>query len=130
MFEILLVEDNLDYRGSLKSALSKKYVDLNIREASDERDAMTIVNTYIPDLVFMDINLNCAVNGLDLTKTITTMYSETVVVILSQHDNLEYRSAAQRNGADFFLSKSSSLESIFDYVDSIVLRNHELHELH
>jgi two-component system response regulator DegU len=127
MFKILLVEDNLDYRSALKHALLKRYVDLETREASDVSDALIIVDTYLPDLVIMDINLNSDVNGLDLTKTITTMRSEIMVVILSQHDIQEYRSAAQRNGADCFFSKSSPLESIFDYVDSLALGNCQLH---
>jgi len=121
MFKILLVEDNLDYRSALKNALSKRYVDLETRETSDVRDALIIVDTYLPNLVIMDINLNSDVNGLDLTKTITTMRSEVVVVILSQHDIEEYRLAAQQNGADFFFSKNSPLESIFGYVDSLAL---------
>jgi len=127
MFKILLVEDNLDYRSALNNALLKRYADLETSETSDVRDTLVVVDSYLPDLVIMDINLKCDVNGLDLTKTITSIYPEIVVVILSQHDIPEYRSAAKLNGADFFLSKSSSLESIFDYVDSIFLRNLELH---
>jgi two-component system response regulator DegU len=127
MFKILLVEDNLDYRSALKNALLKRYVDLETRETSDVRDALIIVDTYLPDLVIMDINLNSDLNGLDLTKTMTATRCEIVVVILSQHDAQEYRLAAQENGADFFFSKNAPLESIFDYVDSLALGNCQLH---
>ena len=123
MFKILLVEDNFDYRGALNTALLKRYADLETRETSALRDTLDIVEVYLPNLVIMDINLQCDLNGLDLTKIITNMHPEVVVVILSRHDMPEYRSAARRNGADFFLSKSSSLESIFEYVDSIVLHD-------
>jgi DNA-binding NarL/FixJ family response regulator len=126
LFKTLLVEDNLNYRSALKNALLKRYIDMETSETSDVKDALVIVDSYLPDLVIMDINLNTGINGLDLTKTITSVHPEIVVVILSQHDIPEYRSAAQQNGADFFLSKSSSLENIFDYVDSIVLHNQKL----
>jgi two-component system nitrate/nitrite response regulator NarL len=120
MFKTLLVEDNLNYRNTLKSALLKKYVDLETKEASGESDTLEVVDTFDPDLVIMDIDLNCGVTGLDLTKIIKSEHPETVVVILSQHDIPEYRSVAQQNGADFFISKSSSLESIFDYVGTVI----------
>lgn len=127
IFKTLLVEDNLVYRSALRNALLKRYVDLEAREASGEGDALECVHTYFPDLVIMDINLKSAVNGLDLTKLIKLKCPEVVVVILSQHDTPEYRSTAKQNGADHYFSKLSSLESIFDYVDSVVIRKRGPH---
>lgn len=127
MFKILLVEDNLDYRSTLKSALLKRYEDMETRESSDVKEALVIVDTYLPDLVFMDIDLKSDVNGLDLTKIISNTHPEIVVVILSRHDMPEYRSAAQQNGADLFLPKSSPIQSIFDCVNSIASRQYATH---
>jgi len=127
IFKTLLVEDNLVYRSTLRNALLKRYVDLEAREASGESDALECVVTYFPDLVIMDINLNSTVNGLDLTNLIKLNCPEVVVVILSQHDTPEYRSTAKQNGADHYFSKLSSLESIFDYVDSVVIRKRGPH---
>ena len=124
MFKILLVEDNLNYRRVLKSALLKRFVELETMEASDDGEALRVVDSYDPDLVIMDIDLKCDVTGLGLTKIIKAEHPEIVVVLLSQHDIPEYRVVAQQNGADFFLSKSSSLESIFDYVASIIEHTH------
>ncbi len=127
MFKTLLVENNLNYRSILKDALLNKFVDLETKEDSGENGTLNTVNAYDPDLVIMDIDLNCELNGLELTKLIKTEHPEMVVVILSQYDIPEYRLVAQQNGADFFLSKSSSLESIFDYVGSVIERKHEHH---
>ena len=127
MFKTLLVENNINYRKVLKSALLKRFVDLQAREASGECDTLNTVTTFNPDLVIMDIDLKCDVSGLDLTKVIKIERPEIVVVILSQHDLSEYRYVAQQSGADFFFSKSSSLESIFDYVDSIIERKQGPH---
>jgi two-component system NarL family response regulator len=124
MFRTLLVEDNVNYRKVLKNALLKRFADLETKEASGESDTLDTVNTYDPDLVIMDIDLKCSVTGLDLTKIIKTEHPEIVVAILSQHDIPEYRAVAQQNGADFFLSKNSSLENIFDYVGSVIERKH------
>jgi DNA-binding NarL/FixJ family response regulator len=127
MFKTLLVEDNLNYRGVLKSALLKRFNDLETREASGESDALNIVDSYDPDLILMDIDLEYGANGLDLTKKIKFKHPGIVVVILSQHDIQEYRSVAQENGADFFFSKSTSLKSIFDYVDFVIVNRYAPH---
>ena len=127
MFKALLVEDNLKYRSVLKSALLNRFNDLDTKEAAGENDALSIVDSYVPDLIIMDIDLEYGANGLDLTKKIKVEHPGIVVVILSQHDIDEYRSLAQQNGADFFFSKSTSLKSIFDYVDSVIDRNHAHH---
>ena len=127
MFKTLLVEDNLNYRDVLKSALLSRFNDLETREAAGENDTLTIVDTYDPDLIIMDIDLESGANGLDLTKKIKFEHPGIVVVILSQNDIPEYRSVAQQNGADFFFSKGASLKSIFDYVDSVIERKHGTH---
>lgn len=120
MLKILLVEDNLIYRSVLKSAFRRKFSDIETKEASCDTEALSIFNTYHPDLVIMDVELNSELNGLELTKMIKDKYPETVVIILSQHDIPEYRSVAQQIGADGFLSKSTSLESMFDYLGSVL----------
>ncbi len=127
MFKTLLVEDNLNYRGVLKSALLKRFNDLEAKEAAGENDALNIVDAYDPDLVIMDIDLEDGANGLDLTKKIKFEHPGIVVVILSQHDIPEYRSIAQQNGADFYFPKSTSLQNIFDYVDSVIELKHGSH---
>jgi DNA-binding NarL/FixJ family response regulator len=127
MFKTLLVEDNLNYLCVLKSALLKRFNDLETREASGESDALNIVDSYHPDLILMDIDLEYGTNGLDLTKKIKFKHPGIVVVILSQHDIQEYRLVAQENGADFFFSKSTSLKSIFDYVDFVIVNRYAPH---
>lgn len=127
MFKTLLVEDNLNYRGVLKSALLKRFNDLETKEAAGENDALNIVDAYDPDLIIMDIDLEDGANGLDLTKKIKFEHPGIVVVILSQHDIPEYRSIAQQNGADFYFSKGTSLNNIFDYVDSVIELKHGAH---
>ena len=120
MFKTLLVDDNLNYRSTFKQALLKRFVELETMEASDDGEALRVVDSYGPYLVIIDIDLKCDLTGLDLTKIIKAEHPETVVVILSQHDIPEYRAVAQDNGADNFFSKSTSLESIFDYVASVI----------
>ena len=127
MFKTLLVEDNLNYRSVLKCALLNRFNDLEAKEAAGEIDALNVVDSFDPDLIIMDIDLQYGANGLDLTKKIKFEHPGIVIVILSQNDIPEYRFVAQQNGADFFFSKSTSLKSIFDYVDSVIANKYMLH---
>ncbi len=124
MFKTLLVEDNLNYRDVLKSALLHRFDNLETREATGGSEALNIVDMFDPDLIIMDIDLKCGVSGLDLTKKIKYERPEIVVVILSQHDVPEYRSVAQKNGADCFFSKNASLKSIFDFVNFVIVNQY------
>ncbi|HEY9051875.1 MAG TPA: response regulator transcription factor [Gammaproteobacteria bacterium] len=126
-FKTLLIEDNLIYRGVLKHALMEHFENIDTREASDEFDALETLDTYIPDLVIVDIHLKTGANGLELTRQIKLDHPEVVVAILSQHDIPEYRAVALQNGAEYFLSKSTSLENIFDFVESILIRKNYSH---
>ena len=57
----------------------------------------------------MDIRLPQG-NGLDLTKTIKTVFADSVICVISSYAMLEYREAAFRNGADHFMVKGESTE--------------------
>ena len=58
----------------------------------------------------MDIRLPRG-NGLDLTKTIKTVFADSVICVITSYDILEYREAAFRNGADHFMVKGESTEA-------------------
>lgn len=102
--------------------MKARFDNMETREASGPHDALATLVGYQPDLIFMDINLNSHISGLDLTREIKIVSPHTTIVILSQYDIPEYRSVAAQNGADHFLSKSTPLEKIFEYVDAVYLR--------
>ena len=126
VFKILLVEDNLNYRSILKSALLRRFTALETKEASGELDTLTAVKSFNPDLVFMDLHLEDNANGLNLIKKIKSENPELEITVLSAHDTPEYRTAARQIGADFFFSKRTSLKSVLDYVGSEIKRKQEL----
>jgi DNA-binding NarL/FixJ family response regulator len=63
-------------------------------------------NSFLPDLIFMDIHLG-EKNGIELTKKIKATHPKIHVVILTFYDIPEYREAALQCGSDRFLLKAS-----------------------
>jgi DNA-binding NarL/FixJ family response regulator len=95
---------------------------MQISEAADGEEALQKIKALSPDLVFMDIKLP-GENGLVLTKNIKAQYPDIIVVVLTSYDTPEYREAATRYKADYFLSKGSSTrEGILALVKSILSR--------
>ncbi|MBI5967769.1 MAG: response regulator transcription factor, partial [Deltaproteobacteria bacterium] len=109
------------FRQLLTDTLSTQFPHMVIEEAADGREALPKVEALLPDLVFMDIKLPDE-NGLELTQKVKTKYPETIVVMLTNYDLPEYREAAHRIGANYFIVKGSTTnEEIVTLTDSILL---------
>ncbi|MEO8653955.1 MAG: response regulator [Ramlibacter sp.] len=101
------MEDNAAYRQSLHQLLAQRFPAVQIAEAADGEEALRQALARRYDFIFMDIRLPQG-NGLDLTKTIKTVFADSVICVISSYAMLEYREAAFRNGADHFLVKGES----------------------
>jgi CheY-like chemotaxis protein len=105
-FRILIVEDTHHYQQMLKTTLQESFPTIAIDEASDGGEALQKVDSFLPDLIFMDIKLP-GVNGLELTRKIKAAHPNITIFILTSYDMPEYREAAFQYGADRFLPKNS-----------------------
>lgn len=104
-FKIMIVDDNDFFRETLKITL-QRYFPKGVIKEGDGHEAMENVGDFMPDLIFMDVQLD-GDNGLALTRKIKASYPNIIVVILTTFDIPEYREAATEYGADRFLAKSS-----------------------
>ncbi len=122
MFKALIVEDDPLFRQILKEILASRFPSISIKEATRGVEALQKLDLNRLDLVFMDIKLP-GMNGLELTKRIKESYPGIPVIILTNHDTPEYRKAALECGADYFISKASSIEREIEMaVQSILAR--------
>ncbi|MGD8765503.1 MAG: response regulator [Desulfobacteraceae bacterium] len=125
MFKILIIEDNIKLRKRIKRILISKLPFLSVAEASDETEAFSEIEKKRPDLVIMDIRL-AGENGLDLTKKIKMRYPFIPIVINTNNDSPEYKTAAVQVGADYFLSKTSNtINDLVSLAESIFLMGSE-----
>lgn len=102
---ILLVDDNL---GFLESAGHFLALDRQIEivgRAPSGQEALRQVAQLKPDLVLMDLAMP-EMDGLEATRQIKKLPDAPRVIILTLHDNAEYRAAAKAAQADGFIAKS------------------------
>ena len=119
MCKTLIVEDDRTFRHLLKDMLCEPFPAMIIEEAADGKQALHKVDHFLPDLIFMDINLPDA-NGLDLTRKIKHAYPAIIIVIITNCDVEDYRDAALRYGAAYCIIKNAwSSDQIVALVRSI-----------
>ena len=120
MTRALIVEDNDNFRHALRKMLSNNFPTLTFDEARNGTEALDLISSSCPDLVFMDIKLP-GENGLQIARKIRGVYEKTKIIILTSYDFPEYREAARNYGANHFVSKgSSSADDIVKLVSSLL----------
>ncbi len=120
MYRVLIVEDSPFFRQLLKETLQTHFPAMEIVEAIDGQEVLQKIDTFLPDLVFVDIKLP-GESGLELTRKIKARAPGIQVLILTSYDFPEYREAAARHGANYFLSKGTTTkEQILTLVRSIL----------
>ncbi|HSU57239.1 MAG TPA: sigma-54 dependent transcriptional regulator [Candidatus Dormibacteraeota bacterium] len=108
--KILIVDDEKDFRGLLRTALEDGN---EITEADSGAAVQKVFAQEQPDLVLLDVKLPDS-NGLDLLPTLKKRWPETEVIILtgapSDHEALSWAVEATKRGAFNFVRKSGQFD--------------------
>ena len=124
--KILLVDDDKNFRLLIqKYFFTKKKKFTVIGQASNGREAIKKANQLQPDLIIMDVRMP-RMNGLEATQKIKDTMPFTVIIILSYYDLQEYRKAAIKSGASFYILKTSmvtdlmpAIHKTFNFTESL-----------
>lgn len=87
---------------------------VNTGEKSVERVAVGDV-----DVVLMDVNLGPAMNGIEATRQIKQAYPDTKVLVLTMFTDPATVAEAVKAGADGYLSKGASKESVVQAIQDV-----------
>jgi DNA-binding NarL/FixJ family response regulator len=108
---VILADDHPIVRAGIRDAL-KEIPGVEVAgEANDGREAIELVKSLHPDVVFMDISMP-GLNGLDATERIVKAFPQVRVVILSRHDHEEYYWRALQVGASGYLLKKAAIAEL------------------
>ncbi len=124
MFKILIVDPNDPFRQSLKKVLVNRFPGVDIREASDGRQSLALVQEISPDIIFCEIHLPSE-NGLDFARQIKDEYPQTIVIILTSYNLPEYRAAVKDSGIEHLVPKDDwTAEDMIELVQTILSDQH------
>ncbi|HWQ91976.1 MAG TPA: response regulator transcription factor [Clostridia bacterium] len=116
---VLLADDHPIVRAGIKAELEKiPGIDF-VGEATDGRQAVEMIKTAKPNIVFMDISMP-NLNGLEATLRISKEFPEVRVVILSRHDNEQYFWHALKAGASGYLLKKAAVAELSTALERVL----------
>ena len=114
---ILIVEDHPIVRAGLRRLLSSD-PQIEIWEAANGKEALSIFKTRRPDLVILDLNLP-GVGGLEVIGRLNVEDPAVRILVLSVHDNALYVTRAMQAGATGYASKSAPPDEILEAVKRV-----------
>jgi len=116
---ILIVDDHPLFREGLKSILRRDTSYEVVGEAGNGREALRMAGKLRPDLALVDMSLPDQ-SGIQLTRELHDMLSETHVMIVSMHSKIDYIVKAFEAGATGYLTKESASDSLLEGIDSVL----------
>jgi DNA-binding NarL/FixJ family response regulator len=109
---VLIAEDHTLVSQGLEAMLSMTEDIELVGVANSGDSAVEQVRSVSVDVVLMDVNLGQAMNGIEATRQVKSSSPSTKVLILSMFTDPGTVAEAVKAGADGYLSKGASSESV------------------
>jgi DNA-binding NarL/FixJ family response regulator len=108
---VFVVDDHPLLRQGLALLINQEQDLMVCGEAEEAQAALKAIAANQPDILIADISLK-GPDGLDLLKTIRTLYLDLPVLILSMHDESIYAERALRARANGYIMKQEATEKV------------------
>jgi DNA-binding response OmpR family regulator len=119
-YDILLIEDDLELHNHVKNALEIE--NLKVHSAYNGKEALTLLETFTPDCLILDINLP-EINGWEVCKHFRIHQKNTPVLMLTAFTGLEDKVQGFSAGADDYLGKPFFMQELILRVQSLLKRS-------
>ncbi len=117
--EVFVVDDHELFRKGVVMVINRMENVEVTGEASTGKEFLHMLNSNVPDVVFMDIKMP-EMNGVDATQEATQRYPNLKIIALSMFGEEEYLQKMINAGAVGFLLKNSSIQEIENAIRLVV----------
>lgn len=114
----VLADDNAGFLQATHTFLDSQRVHI-VGEARTLHEVLALVELLKPDLVLLDLEL-AGQNSLPIVQRIKAHAPPPLAVIVSLHDQEEYRTSAREAGADGFVAKANLTTELIPLLDALL----------
>ena len=118
MIRVLLVDDQSIVRRGLRARFHLESDLLVVGEARSGREALTLAQVLIPDVVLMDVEMP-EMDGIEATAALRLVVPQSAVVILSIYDDAQTQKRARAAGAVAFVEKRGATETLLSTIRQV-----------
>ena len=119
---LVLVDDHLFFRKSLKDTLKNINSIEVVGEANNGEEYLKIAARINPDVVLMDMKMN-KMDGIDATRISARFYPSVKIIVLTYNKGNEYLKEIIRAGAKGIIYKEASIKEIASAVENVYKGN-------
>jgi NarL family two-component system response regulator LiaR len=123
---ILLAEDHVVVRESIRQSLEREANFSVVGEAGDGEEAVRMAQQLKPDVIIMDISLP-KLNGIEATKQIKALQPSAIILVLTAYDYEQYIFPLLEAGAAGYLLKDISSRELISAIQTVYRGEAVLH---
>ena len=117
--KVMIVDDHLVVREGLRQLLEIEDDIRVIAEAGSGLDCLQMIETALPDLVFMDVRMP-GISGIETTRLVCQRYPQVKVIVLTIYEDDQYVREAIKAGAKGYVLKKVGREDLIRIVRDVM----------
>ena len=115
---IVLADDHDIFREGFDTLLKKQTDIIQVGEATNGVELVTLIDRVLPDVVLTDIRMP-GMDGIEATKKITQKHPHIQIIALTMFDDDNYIIEMLESGARGYLLKNSHKSEVFEAIRSV-----------
>jgi two-component system, NarL family, invasion response regulator UvrY len=115
--KILIIDDHPIVRAGVRRLLAAE-PEIEVREATNGREALSVFRELQPALVILDLNLP-GIGGLEVLARLKAADPDARVLVLSMHDDETHITRALRAGAAGYVTKTAPPEELLEAIGRV-----------
>ena len=119
--KMVIVDDSAALRARLVEMLARIEGIEVVGQAQDAAQALASIHALRPEVVVLDVQMPGG-SGIDVLREVKRDYPETIVIMLTNHADSQYRTKCMALRADYFLSKSIDSALLVEICEQLAAR--------
>jgi DNA-binding NtrC family response regulator len=125
--KVCIIDDDKNVRNSLKEILEDEGYEVQLYASG--KSCLKQLEKERPSVLFLDVWLNNE-DGLEILKEIKKIYPTLPIIMISGHATIELAVQATKMGADDFLEKPLSIQTVLEKIDKVLqIKNPQIKEI-